>query len=339
MHILRILTVLVTFLTTDSNCLLAATSDPLDNDNMYEAVVGRHGRKLVFPKASVDAITNASTPVWLELSFASPNRPSDAVVTLRLGGARALFDNGVDVGASGTWELVPEGVMLRVPLHGLKYGAKKTTLWNIFGKFRNNERKVKMRVSAALPVSSAWLRVGDLPPVEPPPDVIEPEEVPVIQAQQITGHSASFSFSAEAGGNFVCSLDGSAFQACASPVTYSALPDGEHVFEVRLLENADNPDGGQLFTFTIDTTRPSVNYAVYPPEPVNSAETVTVTFSSSEAGRALCSIDSGMAIPCWGSFTWYGMTPGRHFISVTVYDVYENSINIDYAWMTEAPPP
>jgi len=54
---------------------------------------------------------------------------------------------------------------------------------------------------------------------------------------------ASISFSAnEAGSTFACSLDGAAFTACASPVSYSGLLPAEHVMRVRATDRAGNAD-------------------------------------------------------------------------------------------------
>ena len=59
----------------------------------------------------------------------------------------------------------------------------------------------------------------------------------------VTTGTASFTFSAsEPGASFVCSLDGSAFQTCSSPQTYTGLADGSHSFQVRATDDAGNSD-------------------------------------------------------------------------------------------------
>src|SRR5207253_1284485 len=68
------------------------------------------------------------------------------------------------------------------------------------------------------------------------------------QGAIVASASASFSFSGTdnltPAGNltFQCSLDGAAFAACTSPVSYSALAEGSHTFSVRAVDGSNNVD-------------------------------------------------------------------------------------------------
>ena len=51
------------------------------------------------------------------------------------------------------------------------------------------------------------------------------------------------------------SLDNAAFAGCASPKSYSNLPDGSHAFEVRATDTAGNVEATPASrTLTVDTT-------------------------------------------------------------------------------------
>jgi len=90
---------------------------------------------------------------------------------------------------------------------------------------------------------------------------------------------ARFEFSGDAlGGSevaaFQCRRDSSseaAWQICASPKTYSSLPDGAHEFEVRAVDLAGNVDGSPAsFKWAIDTSEPpddSSSSSSTPPPP------------------------------------------------------------------------
>jgi hypothetical protein len=71
--------------------------------------------------------------------------------------------------------------------------------------------------------------------------------------------SAAFSFSSEAGAIFECKLDRGAFTPCASPMDYTALPNGSHTFSVRAKDAAGNTDRSPARrTWTVDTIRPII---------------------------------------------------------------------------------
>jgi Ca2+-binding RTX toxin-like protein len=74
--------------------------------------------------------------------------------------------------------------------------------------------------------------------------------------------SASIVFSAtEAGSTFQCSLDGAAFAACASPITYSSLAVGAHTFHVKATDAAGNTDASPA------TASWTITEIVAPPPP------------------------------------------------------------------------
>ncbi|HVL63810.1 MAG TPA: Ig-like domain-containing protein [Actinomycetota bacterium] len=73
---------------------------------------------------------------------------------------------------------------------------------------------------------------------------------------------ATFTFSSsETGVSFDCRLDGTAFGSCSTPMSFSGLGDGLHVFEVRAVDAAGNRSDATAYTWTIDTDAPAVAIA------------------------------------------------------------------------------
>jgi hypothetical protein len=75
-------------------------------------------------------------------------------------------------------------------------------------------------------------------------DVTPPETTISSAPADAAGPDATFEFSAdEAGSTFECNLDGGGFVLCTSSQTYTGLPAGSHIFEVRATDAAGNSDG------------------------------------------------------------------------------------------------
>ncbi len=76
----------------------------------------------------------------------------------------------------------------------------------------------------------------------------------------VASSSATFSFSSDdSAATFSCQIDGGSWSDCASPVSYSNLPDGSHTFEVRASDSLGNTDPTPATRqWTVDTTGPTV---------------------------------------------------------------------------------
>jgi hypothetical protein len=95
--------------------------------------------------------------------------------------------------------------------------------------------------------------------------------------------TASFTFSsADSAATFECNLDGSGWQACASPQNYSDLGIGSHTFEVRAEDGAAVDATPASRTWTIAaSTAPFANLTASP-DPALTDETVTLDASGSQ---------------------------------------------------------
>jgi hypothetical protein len=94
-------------------------------------------------------------------------------------------------------------------------------------------------------------------------------------------NTAQFAFTAsQTASAYMCSLDGAAYVACSSPVSYSGLADGAHSFNVKAVDIWGTPDTvGASRSWTVDTTPPVVNSF----STTATTNSITVTWTTSEA--------------------------------------------------------
>jgi hypothetical protein len=130
----------------------------------------------------------------------------------------------------------------------------------------------------------------------------------------------SFAFSADGAKGYQCSVDGSAFSSCRSPLTIGPLAEGAHDLRVRALDDRDRTGPATRAAFVIDLAAPDTTISAAPSAMTRSRSAV-VRFSSSEAGSTFkCRLDSQP----WGSCTspkgFTGLADGRHAFSVRATD-------------------
>ena len=170
------------------------------------------------------------------------------------------------------------------------------------------------------------------PPLPPPPPPPPPPDPPDTAAPQTTVTSgplpltnattATFAFaSSEANSRFECRLGSSAWGACGSPTTYTALSDGEHSFEVRATDASGNTDPTPAAEgWRVDTVPPDTVISQAPAGTV-SATTATLGFSSTEPGSSFtCKLDSGSWQSCSSPHTLSSLSDSAHTFSVRAED-------------------
>lgn len=133
---------------------------------------------------------------------------------------------------------------------------------------------------------------------------------------------------------YECSLDGHAFQSCASTVTYSGLAAGEHTFVARARDKAGNVDrtpARRRWT-VVDTHRPDTTITSHPH--VNSNDSSpTFAFRSSEAGSHFeCRLDGGSWRRCSSPKTYQGLALGQHVFRVRARDASGNVDSSPASW-------
>jgi ELWxxDGT repeat protein len=136
-----------------------------------------------------------------------------------------------------------------------------------------------------------------------------------------TSASAAFNFSAsEPGASFECALDGAAYGACSSPVSYTGLADGQHTFAVRAADGLGNVDQTPAArSWTVDTTPPETTIDFGPSGTVQS-RSATFGFSASEPASFTCSLDGASPSPCNSPISYDKLRRGTHTFTVRATD-------------------
>jgi hypothetical protein len=146
-------------------------------------------------------------------------------------------------------------------------------------------------------------------------------------------------------GNFECSIDGSSFSSCTSPVQFNNLADGAHILEARSEDNSGNKDPSPAsFTWTVDTVPPdtSINSAIDGNNKTitdgSDTESTTMIFTFSgidtgmEEGEEVginhfeCSIDGSSFATCTSPVQFDSLANGTHILEILTED---NSGNKD----------
>lgn len=164
------------------------------------------------------------------------------------------------------------------------------------------------------------------------------EELPPVAALLETPSTvsasadATFVFAADTdAAGYSCSLDGAAMTACESPVSLTGLADGVHTFGVRATEGAGKVGPTALFTWTVDTTAPSVVLQSVP-KAVSLSGDATFTFTSEGAGTTLCALDGAPLERCTSPVRFTGLSRGTHTFVVAGVDAAGNFASASHRW-------
>jgi hypothetical protein len=144
---------------------------------------------------------------------------------------------------------------------------------------------------------------------------------------------------------FACSLDGAAFTACTSPVSYSGLSEGAHTFAVRAADEAGNVDPTPAAqTWTVDVTPPETTITDAPPAYVPSRDATIAFTGSDNLGPDVsfeCSVDGAPFAECTSPASLTGLSEGQHTFAVRAID---EAGNVDptpatTTWTVDVTPP
>jgi hypothetical protein len=142
---------------------------------------------------------------------------------------------------------------------------------------------------------------------------------------------------------FQCALDGAAFAACTSGVSYSGLALGSHTFQVRATDAAGNQDASAAsYTWQVqapaDTTAPDTTITTQPPA-TTTVTSASFSFSSSETPSTFqCQLDSGAYAACTSPQTYGSLAAGSHTFRVRATDAAGNqdASPATYTWTVQS---
>ncbi len=146
--------------------------------------------------------------------------------------------------------------------------------------------------------------------------------------------TATFAFGSEPGAAFDCALDAGAFSPCTSPVRYSGLSPGRHVFRVRArdaVRNIDPTPARHAWRVDVQAPATSLVFSSTARGPLGDA---TFVFRSSESRSTFtCSIDGAPWQACTSPVALAGVGAGRHRFRVRAADA---AGNVDWAAATRS---
>jgi Concanavalin A-like lectin/glucanases superfamily/Right handed beta helix region len=173
-------------------------------------------------------------------------------------------------------------------------------------------------------------------------DTVPPGAPAIAGPEGVTRwRDAELVFSAEPQASLHCSLDGAPSVDCVSPLAYSGLADGPHVFRVVARDPAGNEGAVAAHVWSVDATPPARPAITSAPPALGRSESATFTFTSDEpASRFVCRLDLGAASECLSPADYAGLADGSHVFEVEAVDEAGNTspaASVEWAVDTAAP--
>jgi hypothetical protein len=153
--------------------------------------------------------------------------------------------------------------------------------------------------------------------------------------------SASFRFEPEETitGSTTCTVDGKAIGCSSGRVTLRHVARRDHVLTVKATDPAGNV-GTTEYRWLVDRVRPEVGILDAPRKLSKDLVSAFNLWSNEGPGFFGCSLDGGVAMPCFGAPNFYGLKEGRHELKVWSVDLaYNQSVVVRYVWKIDRTAP
>jgi hypothetical protein len=149
--------------------------------------------------------------------------------------------------------------------------------------------------------------------------------------------TAQFYFQKDDATTVTCQLDTAAAMPCTSPVMYSGIPDGSHMFVLSGTDGAGNV-ATQSYSWTINTVTPALAITAEPPNPSTST-TAQFQFTTGNSVTVTCQLDSGAAGACTSPKSYTGLADGSHTFTLRGTNSAGTTTTDAYTWTVDATPP
>jgi hypothetical protein len=172
-------------------------------------------------------------------------------------------------------------------------------------------------------------------------DRTAPTNAPTINSGPsglVNSSSATFSFSSAESGvtSFRCQIDAGPIQVCASPASFSSLPDGSRTFTVRSADAAGNVGtAAATRTWTIDTVPPPAPLLTDKPDDPNGDGIADFTWTEAESPVTFkCQIENLAFTTCTSPAHYIVdvSNDGQHQFALRAFDAAGNFSETDYSW-------
>jgi hypothetical protein len=136
-------------------------------------------------------------------------------------------------------------------------------------------------------------------------------------------------------------LDGGSWAPCTSPLTLSALADGQHDLAVAAVGPGGTDPTPAHAVWTVDATAPGVSFTGGP-SAVTSSTTAHLTFASSDPAATFeCQVDGAAWVSCVSPLDLSGLAQGTHSVGVRATDASGNTTPTPavYSWTVDTTAP
>ncbi|MBV8762405.1 MAG: hypothetical protein JO257_34290 [Deltaproteobacteria bacterium] len=149
--------------------------------------------------------------------------------------------------------------------------------------------------------------------------------------------TATFAFTTTKPATTKCRIDGAAYAACTSPVTFTGLTQGLHLFDLKATASGKTV-AIPSYRFTVDTTAPTVTITGVPSPALTNQRTATFTFDAGESVSTTCSVDTA-PVACTSPVSYSGIIDGWHRFTVTGTDAAGNASSATFDWTVDGTAP